>query len=242
MGYIECVDAAPPHSAELTRPTVSAESGEQDLGPDRIQAPELNLKEICGVEIDEFFREADAGCVDLRKDELATILLAIGVKYNYGLASGTAPARRQIADFWRALQLQDLALAHACALGRDIAWQKFMECFREPLTEAAIGITGSPWQGRELAGSLYAELFGVSETGEQRRSPLAYYSGRGSLKGFLRATLAQRNVDHHRRTSRETARDSEDVPAESLAPTPASNVLGRDRSSRYRPTASVSSS
>src|SRR5262249_28462122 len=66
-----------------------------------------------------------------------------------------------------------------------------------------------------------------TERGEQRRSPLAYYSGRGSLKGFLRATLAQRHVDHIRRATRETPIDNDDLPAASPASTPASDVLAR---------------
>jgi len=227
VGYIDWVDSAPPHSVDFTRPSISSESGEQGLILDRIQEPELCLKELSGVSIDEFWREADAGSVGLRKDELARVLLDLGVKYNYGLAPETAATGAQIVAFWQTLQLQDLALAHACALGRDAAWQQFMVRFREPLRQAAAGITGSAPLGRELADSLYAELFGVTERGEQRRSPLAYYSGRGSLKGFLRATLAQRNVDHHRRASRETPITNEDLPAASPAPIPAPDVLSR---------------
>jgi RNA polymerase sigma-70 factor (ECF subfamily) len=121
--------------------------------------------------------------------------------------------------------LQDLALAHACALGRDTAWQQFVARFREPLTQSAISITGSVVMGHELADSLYAELFGLTERGDQRRSPLAYYSGRGSLKGFLRATLVQRNVDQHRRARREAPITEDDLPAPSTAPAPRPDVL-----------------
>ncbi len=163
----------------------------------------------------------------LGKDELAILLLRLGAKYNYGLPTGTATTRAQIGVFFRALQLQDLALAHACALGRDMAWKLFIARFREPLTQAAISITGSVTRGRELADSLYADLFGLTDRGDQRSSPLAYYSGRGSLKGFLRATLAQRNVDNHRRFSRETPIIDKDLPAESPAPGPAPEILLR---------------
>src|SRR5437870_13435624 len=102
-----------------------------------------------------------------------------------------------------------------------------MTRYRDTLTQAAISITSSAALGCELADSLYADLFGLTERGEQRRSPLAYYSGRGSIKGFLRATLAQRNVDHHRRASRETPITNEDLPAGSPASIPAPDVLSR---------------
>jgi RNA polymerase sigma-70 factor (ECF subfamily) len=222
LGYSESLDSAP-QSAELNAPAISSGIAAHDPG--------LCLKELSGIAIDELWREADADSVGLGKNELATVLLALGDKYNYGLAPGVIATRSQIGAFWRALQLQDLALAQSCALGRDAAWRQFIARFREPLTQAAIGITGSAALGQELADSLYAELFGITERGEQRRSPLAHYSGRGSLKGFLRATLAQRNVDRHRRTSRETPITNDDMAATSPAATPTSDVLLRLRQS-----------
>jgi RNA polymerase sigma-70 factor (ECF subfamily) len=204
------LDAASPHSAEVTGSL--SKSGEGG-------AP--------GIEIDEFWDAAAGDSIGLTKNELATVLLAVGVKYNYGLAPGSVAAGSQMAAFWRSLQLADLALSHGCVLGRDAAWQKFMTRFRAPLTQGGMGITGSTESGRELADSLYAELFGLSETGEQRRSPLSYYSGRGSLLGFLRATLAQRNVDHHRRASREVAMPAEEPAAVPTASHPTAEILAR---------------
>jgi RNA polymerase sigma-70 factor (ECF subfamily) len=222
FGYSEGVDSAPPHSPD--RPSTSPQ-GVETLGG--IQTPELQLKDLSGIEVHDLWREADADSVGLGKDELATVLLTLGVKYNYGQPTGTEATRSQIAGFWRSLLLRDLALAHACALGREPAWQQFMSRYRDMLTQAAISITSSTVQGCELADSLYGDLFGLTERGEQRRSPLGYYSGRGSLKGFLRATLAQRNVDHHRRSNRETPFMSEDLPAASPSPTPTPDTLSR---------------
>ena len=99
-----------------------------------------------------------------------------------------------------------------CAFGREIAWQRFLSHYRAPLTQAAVAITGSATLGHELADSLYSEIYGLREVDGERRSPLASYSGRGSLLGWLRTTLAQRHVDHHRRTHRETSLDTLDAP------------------------------
>jgi len=136
--------------------------------------------------------------------ELTHALAAIGAKHNFGLPPDSIATPAQQEKFFRALQLADLALAQACALGREPAWQQFLSRFRAPLRQAAIAITGSSSLGEDLADSLYAELFGLSERAGERRSPLAGYSGRGSLMGWLRATLAQRHVDHHRRSWRES--------------------------------------
>jgi RNA polymerase sigma-70 factor (ECF subfamily) len=218
------LDSAPPHSPDRPFPSPSPE-GVESLG--ELQTPELQLKDLSGLEVHDLWREAEADSVGLGKDELATVLLTLGVKYNYELPPGAAATRLQIADFWRSLQLRDLALAHACALGRESAWQQFMTRYRDTLTQAAISITSSAALGCELADSLYADLFGLTERGEQRRSPLSYYSGRGSLKGFLRATLAQRNVDHHRRRNRETPLTTDDLPAASPSPAPTPDMLSR---------------
>jgi RNA polymerase sigma-70 factor (ECF subfamily) len=154
--------------------------------------------------LNEFAATARVGEVDLTDAEFELALTAVGTKHNFGLAPGAQPSAAQQEKFMRALQLADFALARACALGREIAWQQFFARFRGPLRQAAIAVTGSSSLGEDLADSLYAELFGLSERDGQRRSPLASYSGRGSLMGWLRATLAQRHVDHHRRTWRES--------------------------------------
>ena len=215
------MDSAPPHSPDRESASPAPQAVE-------ILSPALHLKRLSDLEIHDLWRDAEADSVGLGKEELAAVLLTIGLKYNYGLPPEVQPAPLQIAAFFRSLQLQDLALAHACALGRESAWQRFMTLYRDTLIQAAIGITSSAALGRELADSLYADLFGLTDRGERRSiSPFAYYSGRGSLKGFLRATLAQRNVDRHRRTNRETPLTTEDPPAKSPDRTPAADTLSR---------------
>jgi RNA polymerase sigma-70 factor (ECF subfamily) len=204
------LDTASAQSAGLGTPTV--ESSGLDATRD--------FTELSGLSIDEFWQDAHCESVDLRRDEFATALLAIGSRYNFGLAAGLSGDRAQIGNFLRGLQLQDLALAQACALGRDSGWREFMARYREPLTRAATAMTGSQAAGEELADSLWSEMFGLSERGGQRVSPLAGYSGRGSLMGFLRATLAQRNVDRYRRTGRETELPSRELPAAPAADVP----------------------
>jgi RNA polymerase sigma-70 factor (ECF subfamily) len=185
-----------------------------------IEDPIAHLSAISGLQISKLWRDAEAGRVGLTEDELATVLLKIGAKCNYGFAAGVAPNPSQVGAFFESLQIQDVALAHACALGRDAAWALLIAHYREPLTQAAIAITRSSTLGQELADSLYADLFGLTARGAQRVSPLSYYSGRGSLKGFLRTTLAQRHVDYHRRARREAPLPDHDLPAEAATPAP----------------------
>src|SRR4029434_2989755 len=55
---------------------------------------------------------------------------------------------------------------------------------------------------RELADSLYGELYGIDERGEARQSLFRYFHGRSSLATWLRAVLAQRHVDRIRAVRR----------------------------------------
>ena len=168
----------------------------------------------------ELWLAADAEACDLAPEEFSIALAAVGAKHNHGLPPGTCPDPPQKAAFFRSLHLPELALAHACALGREAAWQRFLTLYRAPLTQCAVAITGSATLGHDLADSLYSELYGLGQRDGERRCPLASYSGRGSLLGWLRTTLAQRHIDHHRRTHRETPLDTLDVaaPAPSQAP------------------------
>jgi RNA polymerase sigma-70 factor (ECF subfamily) len=153
----------------------------------------------------ELWLKAGAGPGELSEAELAEALEAIGARHNFGLEPGRQASAKEREGFWRALHIKDLALALGCAMGREAAWQRFMNEYRGPLTRAAVGVTRSTGLGEELADGLWAELYGMAEREGARRSPLERYSGRGSLMGWLRAMLAQRQVDHYRKTHRETA-------------------------------------
>jgi RNA polymerase sigma-70 factor (ECF subfamily) len=152
--------------------------------------------------LDELWRESDAGSWGLERGEFDRILLAAGTALNFGLEKGASATPQQQAAFFRGLCLGDLVLARACAAGDEHAWEHFIARHRQPLIRAAIAITGSETLGRELADQLYAELYGLNLREGERRCPLLSYRGRGSLMGWLRTTLAQRHVDHHRRNRR----------------------------------------
>ena len=203
LGYLGRVETTSPQAGDLALPLPSAT---QFSG-----LPELpkNLLQEVGLTLDEF----------------GGALHSIGVKFNYGLRAGFEADSAQKMTFLRSLRLEDLALATACALGRETAWQRFLDLYRAGVTQAAVGITGSATLGHDLADSLYSELYGLRAVDGERRSPLASYSGRGSLLGWLRTTLAQRHVDHHRRTHRETPLDAVDAPAPAENPAPAAAEL-----------------
>ena len=109
------------------------------------------------------------------------------------------PDPRELERHLASLHLEDLALACACASGHEGAWEHFVREHRPVLYRAADAIDPSGGS-RDLADSLYGELFGVTERAGERRSLFEYFHGRSSLSTWLRAILAQRHVDRVRST------------------------------------------
>jgi RNA polymerase sigma-70 factor (ECF subfamily) len=131
----------------------------------------------------------------------------------------TSPSPADLDVYLASLHASDLALACACRAGHDGAWEHFIRELRPALYASARTIAGD--EGRELADSLYAELFGLPGADGERRSLLAYYHGRSRLITWLRSVMVQRFIDHRRAHARFTPLDDDeplDVPA-TTAPT-----------------------
>ena len=118
-----------------------------------------------------------------------------------GTPSHTLPDARAIQAYLDSLHVADLALACACSEGNAAAWDFFMARFRPELYRAGRAIARES-AGRELADSLYAELYGLREVAGQRKSLFDYFLGRSKLTTWLHAILAQRHVDGIRRARR----------------------------------------
>jgi RNA polymerase sigma-70 factor (ECF subfamily) len=139
---------------------------------------------------------------------------------------GAAPARRELEAHVEALHLEDLALACACDLGHEAAWEHFVAEMRPVLYRAAAAIdrTGG---ARDLADGLYAELYGLRGGGTERRSLFRYFHGRSSLATWLRSVLAQRHVDRVRTDRRlEPLPDPEAIAIPAAAADPDRTRLG----------------
>ncbi len=108
---------------------------------------------------------------------------------------------RELEQYLSSLHVEDLALACACAEGMEAAWEHFVREYRPALyrTADAIDPTG---RARDLADSLYGELFGLNIRDGERQSHFRYYHGRSSLATWLRAVLSQRHVDRLRSVRR----------------------------------------
>jgi len=206
------VDTAAPKPDDLVEPIHREHAPASTI-------PTLQFSELQPGLLKELWLAAEAETCGLSVEEFGIVLVSVGTKLNFGLPPATLADSSQKTAFFRALRLAELALAHACALGREIAWERFLDTHRAFLVQTASAMTGSATLGQDLADSLYAELYGLRESDGERRSPISSYSGRGSLRGWLRTTLAQRYQDHFRRTRREIQLDNNEP-----APTPPSSI------------------
>lgn len=140
---------------------------------------------------------------------------AFGAALERSAARVGATDARAVETALEALHLDDLALACACEHGDEGAWEHFVREYRPALHRAATAIAGEG--GRELADSLYAELFGLRERDGERQSLFRYFHGRSSLGTWLRAILAQRHVDVLRSQRRLDPLPEEDDPSTLVA-------------------------
>jgi len=138
-------------------------------------------------------------------EQFAAILDEILHKY-FVSAPKSAPSppeqAQQKADFCAGLRLEELALARACAEGNERAWQDFISRYRQKLHGMALHITRDGAHAAELADSLFADLYGVNARDGLRRSKLVFYTGRGSLEGWLRTVMAQEFINRYRKQKR----------------------------------------
>src|SRR5260221_4760041 len=139
---------------------------------------------------------AKGGCekIGLPREAFAAILCDIGSKHATAATSET-----EIRTFLISLRIDELALARACAAGNNSAWEIFMTRYREKLHLCALRVAREDSAARDLADSLYADLYGTNSREGQRGSKLSSYTGRGSLEGWLRTVLAQEYVNLYRR-------------------------------------------
>lgn len=114
----------------------------------------------------------------------------------------TSGNKAETVEFLSQLKASDLCLALACEKGSDVAWRDFETTHRSMMIAAARTLTKDQSEAEDLTQTVYGDLFGVRESGEQRASKLSHYSGRGSLGGWLRAVVYQTFIDRKRQTSR----------------------------------------
>jgi len=173
--------------------STSKSSPENDLDQVRATGRDACLSRLAGLEtlVSELFATSGAARFGLSIELFTRILEEVVAKYLQPDADVAA-----IRDLLSTIHSAELVLARACAAGNEDAWNAFLVRYRESLYEAGISIAEDYSVGRELADSLYADLWGTGTT--HGTSPLRSYMGYGSLEGWLRTIMARSFIDQHR--------------------------------------------
>ena len=154
--------------------------------------------------VNEIYEKSKAEEFGLTRLQFDGVLAEIARKYLPADA-----AHEDLRELYASLKVEELALARACASGHEHAWEVFLTRYREKLYDIAGYITKESSTARELADSIYAELYGTATRDGQRSSKLASYTGRGSLEGWLRTVMVQEHVNRYRRQRRLVSLDEE---------------------------------
>ena len=142
---------------------------------------------------------------------------------------------KDVVAFIDEIHSDDLCLILACEKGDEKAWEDLVANFDSVVKSAARKISSNNEDAEDLASSIWAELYGLRQDADgNKKSKLAYYSGRGSLAGWLRAVVSQLAVDQFRKQSKyvqiEETREFENLAAESSNHSGNNNLVHHEQS------------
>ena len=154
----------------------------------------------------------------LTATDLQTRITSALEKYLFKADENASSA--EVRSFIDEIRADDLCLILACERGDETAWSDLVKNFDSTVKSAARKYAKNAEDAEDLAGSIWAELYGLKRDARGNvKTKLAYYSGRGSLAGWLRAVTNQLAVDQFRKESKfvqiEEAREFENLANES---------------------------
>lgn len=120
----------------------------------------------------------------------------------------TGPATpAEVVELLNQIQADELFMAIACAAGNERAWWEFDQQHRSYLERVARHLAKTEADAQEVIDTVYVELYGTRVVDGERVSKFSTYSGRGSLRGWLRTVVWHSLVDLHRASHEEVSLD-----------------------------------
>lgn len=163
------------------------------------EAEFLNNLSACAPELDAIFARCAEAYSDFGLSPLEFREAVIGAVNKYLIASGSrVPSVPELRRFIGELQVLDLYIALGCARGNEQAWWEFDRAHRSFIERWASHLVRSGADADEVIDSIYVELFGTKVVGGVRQSKFRSYTGRGTLRGWLRTVILHATVDLYR--------------------------------------------
>jgi RNA polymerase sigma-70 factor len=165
------------------------------------EAEFLNNLAACGSELDAIYADCAQAYSDfgLSPADFREAVIGAANKYLIGFSERSAmPSTHEIRRFIGELQNRDLYLALACARGNERAWWEFDRQYRSFMERCARHLVRSGTDADEVIDAVYVELFGTKISAGVRQSKFRTYTGRGTLRGWLRTVILHTAVDLYR--------------------------------------------
>jgi RNA polymerase sigma-70 factor len=128
-------------------------------------------------------------------------------KYLVDASNGRFPAADEVRQFLQELQADDLFLAIGCVQGNEHAWWDFDSGYRRYIERIARHLASAENDAEEVIDHVYVELYGTRVVEGERQSKFATYTGRGTLRGWLRTIVWHAVIDLHRARKEEVPID-----------------------------------
>ncbi|MBP6003368.1 MAG: hypothetical protein KA746_08055 [Pyrinomonadaceae bacterium] len=122
-------------------------------------------------------------------------------------ASPETATESELREFLALIQADDLFMALACSDGNERAWWEFDQHNRSYMERVARHLAKTEMDADEVIDWVYGELYGTRVVDGERVSKFATYSGRGSMRGWLRTVIWHSLVDMHRASHDEVSLD-----------------------------------
>ncbi len=113
-------------------------------------------------------------------------------------SSNAELSEKEASDFLTQIQADDLFMAIACANGNERAWWEFDQQHRAYMERVARHLARTEMDATDIVDAVYEQLYGTRIVDGERVSKFATYSGRGSIRGWLRTVIWHSLVDRHR--------------------------------------------
>lgn len=121
--------------------------------------------------------------------------------------SSEFPTLEEAENFLRSIKVDELFLALGCANGSERAWWEFDQQHRTYLERVSRHLASTDLNAQEVVDLVYVELYGTRVVDGERVSKFATYSGKGSIRGWLRTVIWHSLVDLHRASHDEVSLD-----------------------------------
>ncbi len=113
-------------------------------------------------------------------------------------SSKEALSDSDVTEFLGQIQADDLFMAIACANGNERAWWEFDQQHRAYMERVARHLARTEMDATDIVDAVYEQLYGTRIVDGERVSKFSTYSGRGSIRGWLRTVIWHSLVDRHR--------------------------------------------